>query len=272
MIGSDAILDVTLATKRTLREREASGRWSASSLGYCQRRQFFQRAGIPETNGPDDKAFRIFAAGDLFHEYLRESWRVAGLLLEPPMDRTCWCGRTQAEHGSTEWHLGDKERNVSGYLDGLIVGPLAPVFHQDGDMNFAVAVRKRLVETYGNLSGALAEEYKSMNSRAIERAYREGPQPHHMIQLAAYKLMADTNPAQLPVVPEEWRLTYVGKDSLGILSFPLTSQWVEKAATILTDLNLAWAEGVTPECTCAGWMIRFCPFSQGKTCCQMAAA
>jgi len=51
---------------------EYSGLISASMLGQCHRRQFYAIKKIEQTNPPDDRTFRVFACGNVFHQFIQD--------------------------------------------------------------------------------------------------------------------------------------------------------------------------------------------------------
>jgi hypothetical protein len=52
-------------------ERERSGKWSPSSFGYCYRNQYWNRKNEPQSNPPDERNLRVFAVGQLFHDFVQ---------------------------------------------------------------------------------------------------------------------------------------------------------------------------------------------------------
>jgi hypothetical protein len=52
-------------------ERVRSGKWSPSSFGGCYRKQFWNRKDEPKSNPPDARTLRVFAAGQLFHDFIQ---------------------------------------------------------------------------------------------------------------------------------------------------------------------------------------------------------
>jgi hypothetical protein len=66
---------------------------------------------------------------------------------------------------------------------------------------------------------------------------------------------------------DRWFLTYIGKDSVGTLSFEMEDAWVEDAMERLTALNRFWKAGMLPPCTCKGWQVDYCPYNEGALCC-----
>jgi len=62
------LIDKALSEKE---ERVRSGKYSPSSFGRCYRLQYWNRKDVPKTNPPDERAERVFKAGNLFHEFVQ---------------------------------------------------------------------------------------------------------------------------------------------------------------------------------------------------------
>jgi hypothetical protein len=52
-------------------DRIRSGKWNPSSFGMCFRQQFWNRKNEIPSNPPDERAMRVFAAGQLFHDFVQ---------------------------------------------------------------------------------------------------------------------------------------------------------------------------------------------------------
>jgi hypothetical protein len=52
-------------------ERERSGKFNPSSFGGCYRKQYWNRKNEPKSNPPDERQIRVFAAGQLFHDFVQ---------------------------------------------------------------------------------------------------------------------------------------------------------------------------------------------------------
>ena len=67
------MLDEALRNKQAQRKSEdRSGKISPSKLGRCYRMSFWYRSKEEETNKPDDRTLRVFAVGNLFHEFVQQ--------------------------------------------------------------------------------------------------------------------------------------------------------------------------------------------------------
>jgi len=84
--------------------RDYGNYWSASSAGYCQRKVIFERLGVPHVETESDaRKQRVFTAGHLFHDWLQQLTRDAGLSI------------------AQELELQDEDLMVRGHFDDLVL-------------------------------------------------------------------------------------------------------------------------------------------------------
>lgn len=96
------ILNDWLRQETEKRKEKKIDAFHASSLGQCKRKQIYRRMNEPESNPPDDRALRIFAVGDIFHEFMQKKAEEAGVLV------------------AKEQSIKNEEYNYSGRYDALI--------------------------------------------------------------------------------------------------------------------------------------------------------
>ena len=269
MFSTDAVVDAYLLARRELHadsQAHTHTGWRASSLGYCPRRQMYERLAIRKPEY-DAKTLRTFAYGDMVHDWLKAIFRRSGLLL--------------AEEGTLSWPA----QSIKGHYDVLLGASPEPVDSIPPDVAadwspewiaWLGVLREQMSQVLGpQPHGVTLGEIKSMHSRAIKYAYEGGPQKAHTYQLAAYWLMVKNDPTQMPAVPDTARLIYVGKDSSGILDFGLEAEWIDRASERLALLNDAWRRWALPPCICGqeGELpAKYCAYydEQAKTCCDPA--
>ena len=89
------LLDQQLKSER---EERKSSRFHVSSAGQCYRKRYWQRANQPQTNPPDERGLRIFAVGNLFHEWIQAKLGLMGILIskEQPVKDEHRSGRIDA--------------------------------------------------------------------------------------------------------------------------------------------------------------------------------
>lgn len=237
------------------------GRWIASSLGYCARRNVFERGGL--ARAPiDAKTLRTFAWGRFLHTQIRNVLDEFGVLV------------------NEEIELDDAELQVVGHGDAIVGGqPLVP----DLSEVFPRALYDALKEIFGQPPYPFAwHEYKSVNSKGMQRLYNEARKAeadgrpvegyhHHQIQLATYHLLAHRNPEQvvskdglLVEMPELWQIVCVGKDAWGVQTFDVNEKNVEEAHERILWLNDHWKDEQLPPCECETWMRSYCAFPDGE--------
>jgi CRISPR/Cas system-associated exonuclease Cas4 (RecB family) len=242
--------------------QDANPTWRASSLGNCLRQQTLARRGIPGTRSIDAKTQRAFAWGDEVHKFIRKVYWRLGVVIDE------------------ETELKSEDLHIVGHSD-LIWTPGGFTRPDEEDTRakwsddwniFLTALRTLYLEEVGNfatvpLDEVIGSEFKSAHSMAMKRMLNDGPHEHHKAQVAAYYLMAKEHPDALISSAERWFLTYVGKDSVGTLSFEMEDAWVEDAQQRLHDLNRFWSGGVLPPCSCQGWQVDYCTYAEGTLCC-----
>lgn len=251
--------------KRLAEEDRAKEGWYASSLGNCYRQQYMQRLGRPATRGPDAKAFRTFAWGDMVEDFVRKVYSRAGLVLE-----------TQ-----TAYRL----RDLAGRADLLLRYPPEPVesIPDDVKAEWSPEWLAMLAEFRADVAQAaksvpdgtiVGDEVKSANSNAMRYLFKEGkPRDGHRLQVGSYMLVADAlaGTPDAPPAPDHWQIEYVGKDSTGTLRFKVDGDAAADALNRLTRLEEIWDAQPKPsevECECKGWMITYCRYANDDgTCC-----
>jgi hypothetical protein len=88
--------------KLSKERRDYGEYWSASSAGYCMRRVIFDRLGVPHVS-EDARKQRVFTAGHVFHDWIQELTREAGLSI------------------AQEVELQDEDLMVRGHFDDLVL-------------------------------------------------------------------------------------------------------------------------------------------------------
>lgn len=81
--------------------RDYGSYWSASSAGYCMRRNMFERLKVPHTT-EDARKQRVFTVGHIFHQFIQELTQKAGISI------------------AQEVELKDDELMILGHADDLI--------------------------------------------------------------------------------------------------------------------------------------------------------
>lgn len=82
--------------------RDYGDYWSASSAGYCMRKLIFERLGVPKNN-EDARKQRVFTSGHIFHNWIQEITKSAGLSI------------------AQEVELQDEDLMIRGHFDDLVL-------------------------------------------------------------------------------------------------------------------------------------------------------
>ncbi len=132
--------------------------WSASSAGYCMRRNIFQRLGVPETGEPDARKQRVFTAGHIFHEWIQGLTKAAGISI------------------AQETELQDEDLMVRGHFDDLVL-------IKSDEMRGTIHEK--------DTSHLILYDYKTVNSRSFTWAKKNGNEMsyYHRYQLGTYMMM-----------------------------------------------------------------------------------
>lgn len=92
--------------KKSEEQRDYGDYWSASSAGYCMRLNIMRRLGVPkvpELQDKDAQQTRVFEAGHVFHSWIQEITKNAGLSI------------------AQEVELQDEELMIRGHFDDLVL-------------------------------------------------------------------------------------------------------------------------------------------------------
>ncbi len=254
------ILDIGLVVQEATRESRTRTGWFASNLGYCLRRQFFERAGVPTRKETQPK--RQLWVGRSLEASLISRLRLAGLLV------------------SDQLHLVDEAHECSGYLDFVWGGePYDYLEYEEGEVseqwiNFIQTYRERIRDTYSEQMPLpnTAVELKTAAQYSAEKMFNEGPMYHHKMQGGFYRVVAEDSPEQLPenITIDRFQLVILAKSDAKMLVFDILDSHVEQVRDRLEELTDLWPEKVPP-CTCGRnmkWERDYCPYKYGESCCN----
>ena len=179
--------------------------------------RYMKMRGVPPTNPIPNRVFRIFQAGDVFHDFIKKIFKVTGLFINSEDD---W------KDGKPQWSVTEPTEDkleVRGKYDILVGGTpdldAAIEWIENSNMSdFARMKAKRIAKYFAhefkNGLRPLLYEVKSINSNAFwhKRRYLEDAYPHHKLQLFHYLQANDIH---------EGRLLYVSKDDMVVEEFPV---------------------------------------------------
>lgn len=218
------------------KERDYGEYWSASSAGYCMRKLIFERLGVPKNN-EDARRQRVFTSGHIFHNWIQEITKKAGISL------------------AQEVELQDEELMIRGHFDDLIRIQL----DESGEpVTLGSEPRGEQVILY---------DYKTVNSRSFMWAKKNGNTMSHFhrMQLGTYMYMLNSkslvfkNPKEKYEFPpnsiQEARILKIEKDTLmmGEQQLMWTPDLEKDVVDFWRTLNGYWKKQTMPKCTCADY-------------------
>lgn len=192
--------------------------WSASSSGYCMRKNIFERMGVPHIESEDAaRKQRVFTAGHVFHNWLQELTRQAGVSI------------------AQEVELIDNDLMIKGHFDDLIKAIEALILYDYKTVNSRSFI------------------WAKKNGNAMSHFHRM-QLGTYMYEIR--KLQAETiKPAWLDNLPLliEARILKIEKENLMMMEQQLMwSPDLEKEVVgYWRTLNGYWKAKKLPKCTCA---------------------
>lgn len=211
--------------------------WSASSAGYCMRKNIFERLGVPHVEKEDDaRKQRVFTSGHIFHQWIQDITKEAGISI------------------AQELELQDEELMIRGHIDDLVLikKPLDDI---------ADSPMKGAVPRFVSDDNLVLYDYKTAHSRSFTYA-KDRPMSHyHKMQLGTYMYMlrdskysfgGDNTPAKDLT---EARILSISKDDLRMSEKQLlwTPDLEKEVVGYWTTLNGYWKNKKIPKCTCADY-------------------
>ena len=235
--------------------------WSASSSGYCMRKNIFERLGVPHVETESDaRKQRVFTAGHIFHNWLQDLTKQAGVSI------------------AQEVELLDDDLMIKGHFDDLVlVQPIIGEQPLDPQADETDPDYYEKIPIYGKRN-LILYDYKTVNSRSFmwarkeKKATGEAKMSHyHRMQLGTYLYMLRNGVWPKTTITEvgtmikdisEARILKIEKDTLMMDEQQLMwSPELEKEVVgYWRTLNGYWKAQKLPKCTCAdfegGFMAR----------------
>ena len=236
--------------------------WSASSAGYCMRKNIFERLGVPHVEkDSDERTTRVFEAGHIFHEFIQRITKDSGLSI------------------AQELELLDEDLKIKGHFDDLVLIGRA-VCPKDG-LEYPNCTK---TVVYHNTKGKPTEphylhehegactpefaqklilyDYKTAHSRWFEYAKGRPMSHYNRMQLATYMYLIKnaTDPDLVPLLEDvpnldESRILKISKDDLRLHEIVLnwTPDLEKEIVGYWRTLNGYWEKKTIPKCTCADY-------------------
>lgn len=222
-------------------ERDYGDYWSASSAGYCMRKVIFERLGVPPV-AEDARKQRVFSSGDIFHQWMQEITKSAGLSI------------------AQELELQDEELMIRGHIDDLVIvqAPTVPI----GEPKAGI----QQIEPPEPLH-LILYDYKTVHSRSFHYSKGRDMSHYHRMQLGTYMYMLRSLPPvaeKSPLYPvggfsnlTEARILRISKDDLVMEEQQLlwTPDLEKDIVSYWSTLNGYWKEKKFPRCTCGDYEI-----------------
>lgn len=218
--------------------------WSASSAGYCMRKNIFERLGVPHVEkDSDNRTTRVFEAGHIFHEWLQRITKDAGLSI------------------ASEVELIDEDFMIKGHFDDLVLVP-SPELMEPGTVTLYEPKPDHLI----------LYDYKTAHSKWFEYV-KDRPMSHYnKMQLGTYMYMLrnaqnlekpggffnvktlQDHAKDIPNLTEA-RILKISKDDLRLHEIQLlwSDELESEVMAYWTVLNEHWKNKTLPPCTCADY-------------------
>jgi hypothetical protein len=228
--------------KKSKEKRDYKEYWSASSAGYCMRKNIFDRLGVPAVTD-DARKYRVFEAGHIFHEFMQRITKEAGLSI------------------AQEVELIDDKLMVKGHFDDLILIKEDTPF---GVENIGLTSHQHGEDMPEPKQHLILYDYKTVSSQSFK--YKKDKMSHyHEMQLGTYMYMWRNPDVWLP--KNDWllmkkhlkeaRILNISKDDLRMSEVQLmwSPQLEKKVYSYWSTLNGYWKNKQMPKCTCADYEI-----------------
>jgi len=203
--------------------------WSASSAGYCMRKLIFERLGVPKNN-EDARKQRVFTSGHIFHNWIQEITKSAGLSI------------------AQEVELQDEELMIRGHFDDLVLLEDKLILYDYKTVNsrsFMWAKKngnamshfhRMQLGTYMYMIRRKAAENLKFNERAIKIFDTDG----YLEEMSKLS---------------EARILKIEKDTLmmGEQQLMWTPDLEKDVVDFWRTLNGYWKKQTMPKCTCADY-------------------
>lgn len=206
--------------KKSQEQRDYGEYWSASSAGYCMRKNIFERLGVPHVSTDDDaRKQRTFTAGHLFHDWIQGITKEAGLSI------------------ASEVELQDEHLKIRGHFDDLVLvdGQLILYDYKTAHSKWFEYVKDQPMSHYNRFQlGTYMYMLRKLAKKISELIKRPD----------LYELILNLLEA---------RILKISKDDLRMHEIQLLwSPDLEKdIVQYWSTLNGYWKAKKMPECTCA---------------------
>lgn len=221
--------------KLAAEKRDYGEFWSASSAGYCHRKLIFERLGVPHSTEDDPRLQRVFTAGHIFHSWIQELTRDAGLSI------------------AQEVELQDDKLMVRGHFDDLVLVDDKLILYDYKSTSSRSFMYSR---THGNEMSFYHLMQLATYMYMLLKDMPDSYGPTDLSEARILKIEKDS------LMMDEQQLLWSEDLERQVIKY-----W--------TELNQAWESKVVPPCTCAdhenGFMAKpqYNPFYFNEQPCSM---
>lgn len=251
--GIRPLVDEYIQKKRE-EKRDYGDYWSASSAGYCMRKNIFERLGVPHSTADEARLQRVFESGHIFHSWMQGITKDSGMSV------------------AQEVELIDDKLMVKGHFDDLVLVDKNLILYDYktvSSMSFKYSVGRPISHFHKMQLGTYM--YMLRNTRLV--------MPVPKTRKTEHGAKTERIPELLPTKDlTEARILKISKDDLRMHEDQLIwSEALEKEVVgYWKTINGYWESKKLPKCTCAdfegGFMAkeRYNPFYYQDEPCSLA--
>ncbi len=218
--------------KKSEERRDYGPYWSASSAGYCMRKNIFDRLGVPPVEEEPYKT-RIFESGHIFHSWVQDITKNAGISI------------------AQELELIDEELLIKGHIDDLLL------------------IDDKLILVDYKTAHSASFDYKKHQPMGYYHTMQLGTYLYMLNKMKPEEITALSPNTVFTGSISEGRILSISKDDLRMDEKQLmyTGDLQKKVYEYWSTLNGYWKSKKLPKCTCldydGGFMGRMS--KKGKT-------
>lgn len=214
--------------------RDYGDYWSASSAGYCMRKNILERLKVPHVETEADaRKQRVFTAGHIFHEWMQDLTKKAGLSI------------------AQEVELIDNDIMVKGHFDDLVQGKDGLILYDYKTVNS---------QSFKYKKDKMSHYHKMQLGTYLYMLRQEG-KVSQVLSESSDGMFGQAKGVDTTNIVEG-RILNISKDDLRMSEMALIyNEGLEKEVLdYWTTINKHWADKTFPACTCAdhenGFMAR----------------
>ena|SRR3990167_1443902 len=211
-------------------ERDYGDYWSASSAGYCMRKNIFERLKVPPVE-EDARKHRLFASGHIFHSWAQEITKEAGVSI------------------AQELELIDDDLMIKGHFDDLVLIDDKLILYdiKTAHSKWFEYVKDRPMSYYNKLQLGTYMYMLRNNAQVFANAESKNILPTHDGTLMPVNLENLTEARILKISKDDLRMHEQQLMWSDVLEQEVKDYW--------SSINEFWTNKEIPPCTCADYEI-----------------